>query len=317
MTARSVRRLAPGGRVLANLILLLFCFAAGIAFRRLGRFPDDTPAALNAFIINIGLPAMALAYLHDLDLNRALVFSALAPWVMFVIGAVLLWGLCRAMHVPRQTTGCIILVGGMSNTAFMGIPMIEAFYGAQWMSVGIVMDQLGSYVALSFLGITVARVFAAGPRPAFGDIARRILQFPPFLATVAALALIEVPYPPWLQQLLVRLADTVAPMALVSVGLQLRFADVGGRLNHLTIALGYKLVLGPLIILAIFVWLLGVRGTIMQVTVFEVAMAPMIGASIVAMENDLDPQLATLLVGIGVPLSFVTLSVWYYALSGI
>ena len=55
----------------------------------------------------------------------------------------------------------------------------------------------------------------------------------------------------------------------------------------------------------------------MQVTVFEVAMAPMIGASIVAMENDLDPQLATLLVGIGVPLSFLTVSGWYYVLAGV
>jgi len=302
---------------LGNLILLLFCFAAGIVLRRLARFPDNASAVLNAFIIYIGLPAMALAYLHDLDMNRALVYSALAPWVMFGIGGALLWAACSAMRLSRQTTGCVILVGGMSNTAFMGIPMIEAFYGAEWMSVGIVMDQLGSYVALSFLGITVARVFAAGPRPALGDIARRIIQFPPFLATIAALALINVPYPAWLDTLLVRLADTVAPMALVSVGFQLRLSDLGGRLHPLLLGLSYKLVLGPLIILAIFVWLLGARGTIMQVTVFEVAMAPMIGASIVAMENDLDPQLATLLVGLGVPLSFVTLSVWYYLLAGI
>jgi len=285
--------------------------------RRLKRFPDATPAVLNAFIINIGLPAMALAYLHDLHLDRELIYSALAPWLMFVIGTALLWGICRAMSLPRQTTGCIILVGGMSNTAFMGIPMIEAFYGAEWMSVGIVIDQLGSYVALSLLGITVARVFAAGPKPELREIVRRILQFPPFLATVAALALIAVPYPEWLDTLLTRLAATVAPLALVSVGFQLRMSDLSGRRNQLLVALTYKLLVGPFIILAIFVWMLGAGGTIMQVTVFEVAMAPMIGASIVAMENDLDPQLATLLVGIGVPLSFVTLSIWYYALLGV
>jgi len=299
---------------MGNLILLLFCFAAGIILRQTGRLPQTTSAVLNAFIINIGLPAMALAYLHNIEINRSLVYSALAPWVMFVIGGALLWAVCRAMKYSRQTTGCIILVGGMANTAFMGIPMVEAFYGASWMSVGIVMDQLGSYVVLSMLGITVARIFAAGPRPQFRDIAMRIIQFPPFLATIAALLLISVPYPQWLDTLLTRLAATVAPMALVSVGFQLRLSDLAGRTGQLVLALGFKLIVGPLIILALFVWLLGAGGTIMQVTIFEVAMAPMIGASIVAMENDLDPQLATLLVGLGVPLSFATLAVWYYAL---
>jgi predicted permease len=114
-----------------------------------------------------------------------------------------------------------------------------------------------------------------------------------------------------------RLAGTVAPLALVSVGFQLRLSEVGGKLPPLAIALTYKLLLGPLIVLGIFVGLMGAGGTVMQVTVFEAAMAPMIGAAIVAMDNDLDPPLATLLVGIGVPLSFLTLPLWYLALSGI
>lgn len=51
----------------------------------------------------------------------------------------------------------------------------------------------------------------------------------------------------------------------------------------------------------------------MRVTVFEAAMAPMIGASIVAMEHELDPPLVTLMIGI--PLSFVTLPAWWYFLN--
>jgi hypothetical protein len=43
----------------------------------------------------------------------------------------------------------------------------------------------------------------------------------------------------------------------------------------------------------------------------------MVSAAIVAMDNDLDPPLATLLVGLGVPLSFLTVAVWYQVLGGI
>jgi len=54
-----------------------------------------------------------------------------------------------------------------------------------------------------------------------------------------------------------------------------------------------------------------------QVTIFEAAMAPQIGAAIVAIEHKLDPPLVTLMVGIGIPLSFLTLPVWWYMLQGI
>jgi predicted permease len=44
-------------------------------------------------------------------------------------------------------------------------------------------------------------------------------------------------------------------------------------------------------------------------------MPPQIGAAIVAMDHDLDPQLVTLMVGIGIPLSFLTLFAWRQVLS--
>ncbi|MGB5201212.1 MAG: AEC family transporter [Sedimenticolaceae bacterium] len=301
---------------MGNVILLLFCFAAGIALRITGRLPENTSAALNAFIINISLPAMALGYLHKVEMQADLLYAALMPWIMFLVGAAILWPFCRMMKFPRHTTGCVILVGALANTSFVGIPMIEAFYGAQWMSVGIVVDQLGSFVVLAILGITVARIFADGPRPSVRDIALRIARFPPFGATIAAVLLLPVTYPEWLDDLLLRLASTVAPLALVSVGFQLRLSDVRGKVHPLALALSYNLIVGPLIIFGLYVGLFGASGTVIQVTIFEAAMAPMISAAIVAMDNDLDPPLATLLVGLGVPISFLTVPVWFAFLEG-
>jgi predicted permease len=59
----------------------------------------------------------------------------------------------------------------------------------------------------------------------------------------------------------------------------------------------------------------GAEGQAMQVTVFEAAMPPMIGASIVAMDHELDPPLLTLMIGVGIPLSFLTLPAWWYLLT--
>ena len=300
-----------------NFILLVFCFVAGIVLRQTRRMPDNASAALNGFIINIGLPALALAYLPGMAIDGVLFLAALMPWIMFLLAVILMWPAARLLRLPRSTTGCVILVGGLANTAFVGVPMIEAFYGPEFMGVGIVADLLGSQIVLAVFGIALARYFSEGPRPGMGEIVRRVLTFPPFVATIAALALTPVTFPDWLQELLLRLALTVAPIALLSIGFQLRLSEVQGKVPALALGLTYKLIVGPALIFAIYVGLLGLSGPVVRISIFEAAMAPMVSAAIVAMDNDLDPPLATLLVGLGVPLSFLTLAVWYQVLGGV
>lgn len=62
---------------------------------------------------------------------------------------------------------------------------------------------------------------------------------------------------------------------------------------------------------------LGHDGDHTRLTAFEMAMPPMIGAAIVAAEHRLNPPLVALMVGIGIPLSFVTLPLWWLALARI
>ena len=97
----------------------------------------------------------------------------------------------------------------------------------------------------------------------------------------------------------------------------MRLGDLKGRISALTLGLLFKLVVGPILITFVLVKLLGTTGQMTQVTIFEAAMAPQIGASIVAIEHKLDPPLVTLMVGIGIPLSFLTLPLWWYVLQGI
>ena len=78
--------------------------------------------------------------------------------------------------------------------------------------------------------------------------------------------------------------------------------------------LDFKLLIAPAVILAMYSIAFGEVGANLQVTIFESAMAPRIGASIVAIEHELDPPLLTLMVGVGIPLSFLTLPAWRYAL---
>jgi predicted permease len=298
-----------------NYLLLAACFLLGIILRRSRRMPDNAAAALNGFVVHISLPALTLAYVHSLEFNTSLILPALMPWVMFGIGCAFFWLAAKAFGFSRGTTGALMLTGGLANTSFVGLPMIETFYGAEFLGLGILIDQLGTYLVLSTIGILVASLYSSGRSIDAKAVVTKIAKFAPFQAMVLAFLLMPFEYPTWLDDLLKRLGATLVPIALVSVGYQLQFSQVRGKAYALTVGLVFKLVVGPALILLLFAGPLRNNWPVMSVTVFEAAMGPMIGASIVAMDHELDPPLVTLMVGVGLPLSFLTLPLWWHLLS--
>lgn len=296
-----------------NIILLFVCLAAGAGLRQAGRVTDNAHTALNAFIIHLSLPALILLQIHSVTLSPALFYAALMPWLMFAASALLFCLVGKALQLPPGTTGALVVVGGLGNTSFVGLPMIEAFYGPSGLPTGIVIDQLGTYLVLSTVGIMLI-CFYSGGVVTRGQIVMRIAKFPPLIALMIAIALMPVAYPTWLVSVLSRLGGTLAPLALVSVGLQLRLGTFRANRMPLAMGIGYKLVLGPLLMLGSYVGVMGFGGSTTEVTLFESAMGPQIGASIVAIQYGLNAELILLLVGVGTVLSFVTLPVWWQVL---
>jgi malate permease and related proteins len=125
------------------------------------KFPDNAHLSLNSFIIHISLPALIIVQIHHVSLRPEHPFSIAMPWIMFSIGAGFFWVLSARLHFSRETTGALMLSGGLANTSFVGLPMIEAFFGASSMATGILIDQLGTYLVLSTLGVTVATIYSA------------------------------------------------------------------------------------------------------------------------------------------------------------
>jgi predicted permease len=300
---------------MANIILLAVCLFAGFGLNRTGRFPAATPAALNGFIIHISLPALAILHIHNLKLDTSLALTAGMAWLLFGCAWALFGSVGKMFKFEKETVGALILVAGLGNTSFVGLPMIEAYFGKEYLGVGIIADQLGSFMVLSTLGIFVATYYSSGtvsPQ----QMARKVMMFPPFQALMLALILKPVHFPDWSVTILEKLGGTLTPLALVSVGFQLHFGGIKEILKPLTAGLVYKLLLGPATICLLYINILKASGTVIQVTIFEAAMAPMITAGIIAIDHNLKPQLVGMLVGIGIPLSFVTLYFWHMFLTG-
>jgi len=300
---------------MGNFLLLGTCFVLGMLLRRSGRLPDNAPAALNGFVLNVSLPALTLVYVHELSLSGLLIYPILMPWIMFGIGCAFFYGIGKWLGLTPETTGALMLTGSLANTSFLGLPMIETFFGPQGLAIGILIDQAGTYLVLSTFGIMIAAMYAhRGTGFSAKSVLRKIAGFMPFISLIVALALIPVTYPEWLTHVLERLGATLVPLALVSVGYQLRWSAVRGRARLLGTGLAFKLIAAPALIAGLYGALVGFESEEIRITIFEAAMAPQIGAAIVAMEHDLDPPLVTLMVGIGIPLSFLTAPLWAWML---
>lgn len=295
---------------MSNLILLLGCMLAGILLRRLPGFPANAHRGLNAFIIYLSLPALTLLYIPKLTLGWDLAFPIAMSWIVFIVAAGLFLLMGKWLKLDRRTVGAMVLCCGLGNTSFVGFPLVEQFYGAEGLTYAILCDQPGAFLVLGTLGIAAVGYFASGEVSARA-IGRRVLGFPPFIAFLLSLVIAPFGLPEWLEPFLKSLGGTLTPLALVSIGLQLNLNRRHFEWKPLSFGLLYKLLLAPAMIWLLYVVVAGQSGLGIKVSILEAAMAPMITPSIIAMENDLNPPLASLFVGLGIPISLLTVYGWY------
>lgn len=300
---------------MSNLILLFLCLFLGFFLRKVKLFPENGHLALNSFVINISLSALSLYYIPKIILNFQMIFPVLVPWLNVFLAFVFFSFLGKKLNWSKTLIGALVLCAGFGNTSFVGIPVIQSLYGENGLKTVMLVDQPGSFVALSTVGIIIAN-FYSGEKSSFTEILKKIFKFPPFLAFFAALLLnvFSIQISAEIDDVFSKLGATTVPLALVSVGSQLKWQKLDKESKPLFWGLLFKLILFPALIFVLYFIILKQRGEIIEISFLESAMAPMITAAIIASTHKLEPKLCNLMVGVGIPLSFFTLMLWYFVL---
>ncbi len=296
-----------------SIILIFICLLAGVGLQRVKAFPANAYVALNQFVIYISLPALALYYIPKIKINASLLYPLGVAWLGFGFSMLFFTTLSKIFSWPRKLTGCLILTAGLGNTAFVGFPVIEALYGKEGLKTAIIVDQPGTFVVMATVGVIVAVAYSKG-RGGDTSILRKILLFPPFMAFVVGLIMniFNFDFDDALASVFQRLGSTVTPVSLVAVGMQLKIDPKSMHWKFLALGLFFKLIIMPAFFFILYKTVLGAGGLQIDVSVMEAAMAPMITATILAASHGLKPRLAGMMVGVGIPLSFLTLACWYY-----
>lgn len=290
-----------------NFILIFICLAAGMSLQRLTVFPANAPLCLNLYVIWIALPALILRQVPTLSFSSDLLVLLFMPWLMTALGAAMVFGASRLFAWSREVTAVLLLTVPLGNTSFLGIPMIEAFFGTDMVSYGIIYDQFGSFLALSTYGSFVLAIYSEQQCQSAGKIVKKILLFPPFLALLVALVLAKILQQPVITDSLDLISASLVPVVMFAIGLQLKIRLASGQVLPFCFALAVKLLVAPFFALAIC-QLFGVDTPASRIAVFEAGMPPMVTAGAMAMSAGLAPRLTAALVGWGVLLSFASLS---------
>ncbi|MCC9167517.1 AEC family transporter [Pontibacter harenae] len=303
---------------MSSFILLFGCLFIGLLLRRVKAFPANTPVALNQFIIYVSLPGLTLNFIPEIQLDSTVLLPVGVAWICFALSALIFISLGKIYGWSRKLIGCMVLMSGLGNTSFVGFPVIEALYGIEGLKTAILVDQPGSFVVLSTVGIAVAAYFSKGQTSA-SVIAQKIFTFPPFIVFVMALVMnvLGLHFSDTFNEVFERLGSTVTPLALVSVGMLLKVERRSKHWKFLLVGLVFQLLVAPAVIYLLYVVLFKGRGEVVQISILEAAMAPMITPSIVAAAYGLKPRLATMMIGIGIPVSFITLAFWYWLVQGV
>ena len=305
---------------MANFIVIIICLLIGLILKASGRLGPDGSKAVNGLVINIALPAMILCEIRNLEFTTDLWVAVSAPWLLFGLSTLVVIAGAQKFKWNRSVTGTLILTAGLANTSFVGFPLLEVLVGPEALKIGVVADQLGSFLILSTAAVGVLTVYG-NPKKLSAPLWKRLVTFPPLASLLLAFLIRAIPsISPQISDAtylaLGKVAGTLIPLALISVGLQLSWDKESWRRSAKPVAFGLtlKLIVAPSILTLFYVKLLGQTGLTTQVSILEIAMAPMISGAILAVEGGLDRHLASAMVFVGIPLSLLTVPAWNWIL---
>ncbi|NJL94442.1 MAG: AEC family transporter [Anaerolineae bacterium] len=270
------RRLRLDARTLSNLIIYLF-----------------TPCLI--------IQGISTTSLEGDEIGQIALFVTLISVILAALATLL----ARLFHYERQTESAFVLSVFTMNAANYGIPFNEFAFGEAARDRAL-LYYLSTAVLANTLGIFIISRGNASSRQAFLNVFR----VPLIYVTVFAFALnatdSRLPLP--FERAVALLGDATIPAMLLVLGFQLSRSSVRDKLRAVALAVGLRLILGPLLALGL-VMLMGLEGLTRDVMIVQSGMPTAVMAGVFAVEFRSDPEFATTVILVSTLASILTLSI--------
>ena len=277
-----------------------------LRWTKIVRAQDAKP--INALIIYVGLPAFIFSAVHGATLRADLWGVVAVAWLVFGAMVALAWLGARLLRLPREMAGGFIIAAALGNTGYIGYPITAALLGDRNLPEAIFYDVFGTVGALVVVGLLIAQHYGTNDEARVNPL-REIVTFPAVIALALALLLRPFDIPILVSDGLGLLANMVAPLIMLSVGLSLRVSTLGRAAGPLVALTGLRLLVAPAIALGVGTLLLGDvgGGAPLRVAVLEAGMPAMMLTLVVGERFGLDTDFIASAIFVTTAASAITL----------
>lgn len=294
--------------------MFLLLLLLGYGLRRGGVLTEATTAWLARLVALAPLPALVLSALVKASFSPTL----LGVWgvAMFSVwlGMGLAWLMGRMLPLAAPTHALLVVQGSISNTGFLGTPLIAALYPHEpnLVAAAVAYDMGVTSVMIHMVG---ARLLArAGASYGVADETnglRRLAQMPVFWAAVMGYALmftgLHLPEP--LLFTLERLGQTTTPLVLLTIGGMLHWRTLGARWKAVALIVGFKTLLMPLLMIGLL-RLTGLPPFAANALLLQSAMPTVMASAVYAAAFRTEPELASAVVVASTVVALALLPMW-------
>ncbi|WP_457621231.1 AEC family transporter [Persephonella sp.] len=296
--------------MLESLFSVILFFVSGYISRKLRIFDERSADTLIKFIIYFAFPALVIYNVYYLDIKRSFILVILGGWLVIIFSIAVSYIAGRLMRLNRVTLASFMMMASFGNTSFLGFPFQLALLGEDGLRYAVVFDQLASFLPVSLISPFILS-FGQSSEKVGIDI-KKVVTFPPFIALLGAFLIKNIHIPEFVLGSLKMLGMTVIPLALFSVGINLRFSKVKDRMKDIIAVISIKMLLVP-VLTVLILYVFSVNASTEWLSfIIEISMPPMVLASILVIGAGLDRDLAVSSVGIGIIISFITVPLMVY-----
>jgi len=296
-----------------NIVLPIFLLmAVGFFCRRMNLMSEETVSGINKLVFRLFLPCSLCKSLMTVEDGSivspgVLLYGFAMVVVIFGIGFVLV----PMLEKENRRRGVMIQGIFRSNFAIFGIPLMEALFDGRNSPVAAMM-MIATVPLFNTLAVISLESFRGG-RANIGKIISGIVRNPLIWGCVIGYLLMQfrVPVPEFATSTISKIASIASPLALFALGGSINLQSIRSNLRSLTISVGGKLLLAPLVVLA-GAYLLGFRGEEFAVLMIVFGAPCAVSSYTMAAQMDGDAELAAQQVMLSTILSSLTMFVMIF-----
>jgi len=305
-------------RIAGPLLPVAFVIVLGFIAGKRGRLNHSDSLLISRLVLGWIFPALLLVGMASTPRSQLFDFRLIVATFIGIMGmytAALLIGWWRYRELKAATLKGF--VNGYPDAAFMGIPILQAMFGAGSIYSVLILNLIASLVMipLTTMLLTVASGEGSGTRAFLSSVksaVRRPLMWAPALGIVCSL--LQIKFPPVLAESFNLLGKATPGVSLLCLGLIM--SSVKLKLsNEVWTNLGLKLLIHPALMFAATV-LLGVHGLYAQQMILLCALPSATIPAMFANEAGAYQSEAATSILVSTVLSIVTFSAAIYLVDG-